>query len=528
MRLFRTRQGFATNSSSTHSIILLKQGVKLQDTNDALAGQFGWDHFTAASKEAKALYFACLVRSAARRVIRTPYLDNRYSSAQEVLEQAGQELARVMITEVLGYVPAGALSEDTHVDHQSVFVLPTVHDGRGMSVEFAKDLWAFFSRDDVAILGGNDNGDGAHPDRYQGEESRIGLPKDVSWDVRVRREPWGWSMFNRDTGTRLHLGPATAGAPDADLGVGDSHRYRAYDGLEGTRDAQGAMRVTGGLALDGYPDKSATPELVDVKITDYCPFGCSYCYQGSTPAGKHAGDFALREIARELRKRQVWEVALGGGEPTMHPAFLDILQMFVDEHVIPNFTTRSTKWMENPIRARRIMSLVGGVAFSVDTAKDVERYAAAIADAGLSRDYNRHPFSFQYVVGTGDEHALVDVARAVKNTDHRLTLLGYKTTGRGNSLTPYEVNWAAVLKDLGMYQVSIDTALAQRSQRMLQGVDPRSYFTQEGKHSCYIDAVAGTVGPSSYAPELMQALAWSEWDAKDKKVRAFDELWKGW
>ncbi len=233
-------------------------------------------------------------------------------------------------------------------------------------------------------------------------------------------------------------------------------------------------------------------------------------------------------MARELRKRQVWEVALGGGEPTMHPEFLDILQVFVDEHVVPNFTTRSTKWMESPIRARRIMSLVGGVAFSVDTAKDVERYAAAIDDAGLNLDYNRRPFSFQYVVGTGDEHALVDVARAVKNTDHRLTLLGYKTTGRGNSLTPYEVNWAAVLKDLEMYQVSIDTALAQRSQRMLQGVDPRSYFTQEGKHSCYIDAVAGMVGPSSYAPELMQPLHWSEWDAKDKKGRAFDKLWKGW
>lgn len=496
MQLFRLRKGFATNSSSTHSIILLKQGVKLQDTNDALAGQFGWGHFTAASKEAKALYFACLVRSAARQVIRTPYLDNRYSSAQEVLEQAWQELARVMVTEVLGYVPAGALSEDAHVDHQSVFVLPTVHDGRGMSVEFAKDLWAFFSRGDVAILGGHDNGDEVHPDAYSGDRARPGLPQDSGDDIRVRREAWGWSMFNRSTGTRLHLGPATAGAA--------------------------------GLALDGYPDKSATPELVDVKITDHCPFGCSYCYQGSTPAGKHADAGALHAVARELRKRQVWEVALGGGEPTMHPEFLDILQVFVDEHVVPNFTTRSTKWMESPIRARRIMSLVGGVAFSVDTAKDVERYAAAIDDAGLNLDYNRRPFSFQYVVGTGDEHALVDVARAVKNTDHRLTLLGYKTTGRGNSLTPYEVNWAAVLKDLEMYQVSIDTALAQRSQRMLQGVDPRSYFTQEGKHSCYIDAVAGMVGPSSYAPELMQPLHWSEWDAKDKKGRAFDELWKGW
>lgn len=515
MQLFRSRHGFATNSSSSHSIILLKNGAKLRDTADALTGGFGWNFFTAATRETKALYFSCLIRMAANRVLPVPFLDSRYHEAQEALWAAQKELARAMIVEVMGKLPEGLVLtnerfDDANIDHESVYDLPTTHDGTKLNVDFAKDLWEFIARDDVAILGGNDNTTEIHPDARLGEEVAPALPKDRYHDIRARREPWGWSVFDRNTGTRLHLGPGIA----ANTPATDVPKYGD----------------TAGLELKGYPDKSSTPELVDVKITDFCPFGCTYCYQGSTPAGKHADEDVVRRIAEKLRGLRVWEVALGGGEPTMHPRFLDILAAFAENHVVPNFTTRSTKWLEDPIRMRRTMSLVGGVAFSVDTAEDVVRFADAIRAAGVPYQAGdgRSRISFQYVVGVGDENAFLSVARAVKNTGHRLTLLGYKTTGRGNSLKPYEYNWAAVLKDLGLHHVSIDTALAQRSRKMLVGVDPRSYFTQEGKHSCYIDAVAGTVGPSSYAPELMQALHWSEWDAKDKKGRTFDALWKEW
>lgn len=533
MQLFRSRHGFATNSSSSHSIILLKNGAKLRDTADAMTGEFGWNFFTAATRETKALYFSCLIRDATNRMLPVPYMP-KHPEAQAALWAAQKALAQEAIAAVMGKLPQGLVLTDEYdsadIDHQSVYDLPTTHDGTQLNVDFAKDLWEFLARDDVAILGGNDNTDEVHPDARMGEKVAPALPQDRRHDIRARREPWGWSVFDRSTGTRLHLGPGIA----ANTPATDVPEYGD----------------TAGLELKGYPDKSSTPELVDVKITDFCPFGCTYCYQGSTPAGKHADEDAVRRIAEKLRGLQVWEVALGGGEPTMHPRFLDILASFAENHVVPNFTTRSTKWLEDPIRLHRIMSLVGGVAFSVDTAEDVTRFAAALDTAGggtapsgpsgpprslwtngaspyLGGD-GRSRISFQYVVGVGDENAFLSVARAVKNTGHRLTLLGYKTTGRGNSLKPYGYDWAAVLKDLGLYHVSIDTALAQNSRRMLAGVDPRSYFTQEGKHSCYIDAVAGTVGPSSYAPELMQALHWSEWDAKDKKGRTFDALWKEW
>lgn len=38
----------------------------------------------------------------------------------------------------------------------------------------------------------------------------------------------------------------------------------------------------------GKYEKASKPELVDIKISDYCSYGCSWCYQGSTTLGQHS------------------------------------------------------------------------------------------------------------------------------------------------------------------------------------------------------------------------------------------------
>jgi hypothetical protein len=140
-----------------------------------------------------------------------------------------------------------------------------------LNLDFVKDFWVFFSWDDVVVLGGNDNGGDRHLDEDFGELQCIGLFKDVRYDIWVCREFWGWSMFNCITGIRLHLGSVVAGVLDVDLG------NRCYGKLEGEWDVDGNMRVFG-LKLEGYLDKSIMFELVDVKIIDFCLFGCLYCY----------------------------------------------------------------------------------------------------------------------------------------------------------------------------------------------------------------------------------------------------------
>src|SRR5690606_14280546 len=88
----------------------------------------------------------------------------------------------------------------------------------------------------------------------------------------------------------------------------------------------------------------------------------------------------------------------------------------------------------------------------------------------------------------------------------RVTLLGYKTAGRGrrhaDSLVPS--NWVDLIRSDGAkrWLFSVDTALVRqyRSEIEALDVDPISYHSTEGAWSCYVDAPAGQIAPSSYGP----------------------------
>ena len=75
------------------------------------------------------------------------------------------------------------------------------------------------------------------------------------------------------------------------------------------------------------------PEFYDVKITDYCEGNCSYCYMDSTCKGKHHTDI-LGKIDSYFGKmsdnERPFQVAIGGGEPTTHPEFIECLAKFSD------------------------------------------------------------------------------------------------------------------------------------------------------------------------------------------------------
>ena len=61
INIHNVRFGFATNSSSSHSIIMLRDGAERPDDNIPQLG-YGWEEFTLASREEKLLYIAQQVR----------------------------------------------------------------------------------------------------------------------------------------------------------------------------------------------------------------------------------------------------------------------------------------------------------------------------------------------------------------------------------------------------------------------------------------------------------------------------------
>ena len=454
MQIHNVRLGLATNSSSSHSLIFLP------NAEDALldeGGSFGWEPFMAASAGQKNRYVALTLYTAMARLT-TPEIARLI-----VKEWSGIALEEVYPGEVNGFV-----------DHQSVYDLPTDWAGKVIDHEFFEDFRGFFLREGLVILGGNDN-DGRHP--LDGKDSfRLPLNQDCHpGDVVCRKDPDGWwTTFNRKTGAKIRLSFA-----------------------EG-------KTVT--------PMKSHAPELCDVKVTDYCAAGCTFCYQDSTVAGTHADECKLQDLAYSLGRMKVFEVAIGGGEPTTHPAIAKILESFRHNGIVPNMTTKSLSWLGQGQARRReaILESLGAFAYSIDTAEDMDKLVEACTTAERNQWEIMQKVHVQYVMGSRPLSEFRGILERANTHNLTLTLLGFKRVGRGETFAPHPYEgWldiAVEMKAKGKLppHFGIDTALAAESGPALKaaGVPHWCYATEEGKFSMYIDAVAAKMGPSSYCEPL--------------------------
>lgn len=78
------------------------------------------------------------------------------------------------------------------------------------------------------------------------------------------------------------------------------------------------------------------PESIDIKISDYCDLGCTYCHESSTVNGTHADLDRLLEVISCLPAGV--ELAIGGGNPLSHPGLTGFLQTLKSRGIIANLT----------------------------------------------------------------------------------------------------------------------------------------------------------------------------------------------
>ncbi|MCK9567585.1 radical SAM protein [Candidatus Pacearchaeota archaeon] len=474
MFVHNVRYGFATNSSSTHSIVLIKKGVRVRD--DSEDQEFGWNFFTCASEEAKRQYLGQVVK------INLAHLADLEDEDAAIIASkwAGVEVN-----------PSG------YIDHQSIIAIPSnVNWGRyHLRRDFFDDLLAFILRKDVAILGGNDNEEDRHPlirdgkarnvlKRYQWDDEEIGSPvlnlmlESGSKHLRARYDKVGkfWSLFCGRSGTKVRTS----------------------------------------FTEDANADKSEVPELVDVKITDYCKQGCYYCYQGSTPKGKHASKELVRNVAYALKELETFEVALGGGESTEHPDLLEIIDDFHHMGIVVNLTTRNEDWVINNLPT--IKDKIGGIGLSVDSSHGLLDKLAKLrthlpnvnCDSGLK-------LTVQVVVGSCSQYEMEDILETCKTFHLTVLLLGWKNTHRGARARREEVNLITLLdrfwkthEEKSFWDgpsVSFDTSIVIEMREWLEVNGDRWRFTtREGAHSMYIDCVSETMHKSSYEAEASGAV----------------------
>ena len=98
------------------------------------------------------------------------------------------------------------------------------------------------------------------------------------------------------------------------------------------------------IALD--PQKPITeleyPEFYDVKITGYCEGKCPWCYMDSKETDCHYDNVVqkIKDYFEPMSENErPFQVAIGGGEPTSHPDFVEVLKTFKDLGIEPNYTT---------------------------------------------------------------------------------------------------------------------------------------------------------------------------------------------
>lgn len=82
------------------------------------------------------------------------------------------------------------------------------------------------------------------------------------------------------------------------------------------------------------------PELLDISITNWCDRGCPICYRKSSTNGKHMTVTDYEVVMRQASRMNVFQVALGGGNPNQHPDFCEILRLTREKYnIVPSYTT---------------------------------------------------------------------------------------------------------------------------------------------------------------------------------------------
>jgi hypothetical protein len=425
------RLGFATNSSSSHSIIVVPN-EDLAKMYDDIPCDYGWQDFSLVSTEEKLRYVAA-------QVINEALFDTEFAKS----------------------VGLDKLRTEMYVDHQSHKSIDTEAELR-----FRVNL---LSHKNIVVVGGNDNSDETVCDTFSRYTPETAI-NTSGYSKKVRIDGDYIVLFDTTDGTKIRV------------------------------------RLDNGGETNEYT-KSTMPELVDLKITNWCDAGCSFCYQSSTLKGKHAPLDAIKKHVDILAEMGVFEIALGGGETTAHPDFGAIIDYIVSKNIVPNFTTYTDKWVQDVELVKNIMWKIGAIGVSVHSMADFE---TAINIRNIFPSYYQdRKVMIQHVFGSVPISDTANILREAAAQKFPILLLGYKEVGFGKGKERFDFgnveDDATIMKllfDQQKVSVSVDTAFVDRHQRLLDmaGIHRVLTTSPEGKFSCYVDAVLNKMGPSSYIP----------------------------
>ncbi len=312
----------------------------------------------------------------------------------------------------------------------------------------------------------------------------------------LRREPFGGIVYDPAFGTMLELdhdGYAVARRLLDGRGFFFDREQRAfaaelrrqlrYDRLRPVR-----LIDREPWATDIPVPTLSAPTLVDFQITTQCHMGCPHCYASAVRNGTHVSWEDLSLVAHQLHDCGVCQVAIGGGEPLLHPRLPDFLALCTDLGIVPNLTT-------------------GGNEFTPALLTAIRRHCGAIGMSleGVGEHYDawrRFGFAnFQAAIRTAQDAGIpvvLQVTLSAANLDHldEITAFCRSQTGLyGVIVLAYKQVGRGMLAADGLGALPPDRVSAA----LKRCFDTLSPVTRVGFDCCMTPGIAGVEEASAFA-----------------------------
>ena len=192
------------------------------------------------------------------------------------------------------------------------------------------------------------------------------------------------------------------------------------------------------------------PEFYDVSLNTKCFANCPFCYTDAKTNGINYANVVEKiqwYFGEMTLNRRPVQVALGGGgEPTLHPEFIEVLKAFHSLQIVPNYTTNGMHLTPELLVATK--QYCGGVAVSCHPHLE-KHWRQAL------RDLYRHNIkvNLHIVISDAASVQLLDrVYTEYKDMADYFVLLPYMATGRAIAKSidlPAVEAWVDKHKDYG-------------------------------------------------------------------------------
>ncbi|MBQ2622485.1 MAG: radical SAM protein [Thermoguttaceae bacterium] len=266
---------------------------------------------------------------------------------------------------------------------------------------------------------------------------------------------------------------------------------------------------------NGEPFAPTRFESVDIKITNQCLHNCPYCHEASSPTGDHADFDKYRSFLDSIHPYT--ELAIGGGNPLLHPDLDSFLEYCKERQFIPSMTVNWRDLIQQNDRIQKLTreKLIYGVGVSMPTPND---RISSDEEEILKNALAELPTAVCHLIlGIHTLDYIKALARRLYSP--QFLILGYKPIRRGLEFKQrrdrviqkniedvkffFQDEFDFISEELNFESVVFDNLALEQLELLewFRSKSPENYMGDEGQFTMFVDLVQGEYAISSTSME---------------------------